>query len=646
VLKYASSGLLRGILLLTAIATGTCAAQQTIRIWGHGSKKGDFAGDLVRRWNEAFCRAHPQVRFEVALRGDSAAIGGVYTGAADIALMGREILPIEREGFEQATGSKPLEISVMTGSVDQPHHSTALAIFVHRDNPLSGLTLAQLDAIFGADHRRGPKNIRKWDELGPAGEWAGHDIHPYGFAIRHDYGQYFEQAVMGGSQKWNSALHELDAGQGRPLLDALAKDRNGIAIASLAWHNPNCKAIAIDGVAPTRDTVMSRRYPLARPVSMVVRRSPAASLVREYIGFILSREGQQIVAQDSAYLPLPESVASEERKKIEPSVTAADGPDYLRDLEPYHPRAAVSGTIRNWGNNYIPALMQDWENGFRQFHPQVRFETNLKGTEAAVAGLYGGIADVAFVGREVYAAESRGFENWSGYRPTVIQISSGSYNTPHRTFALMVFVHKDNPLAKMTIGQLDAVFGCELRRGAPQPIRKWGQLGLSGEWTNKSIHVYGYNFDTGMARFFRVTVLQDSFKWNPELRDFDNGRDAAGEVINAGVYVLDALAKDLYGIAFANVLYANPKVKTVALADPIGGPYIEPTRENVWRRAYPITRYTNVVLNREPGKPVEPKLKEFVRYLLSREGMAAVVRDGSYLPLTRELIAEQLRKLE
>jgi phosphate transport system substrate-binding protein len=321
-------------------------------------------------------------------------------------------------------------------------------------------------------------------------------------------------------------------------------------------------------------------------------------------------------------------------------------PDYLRDLDPYHPREIVSGTIRNWGNNYIPKLMQVWEDGFRKFHPQIRFETNLRGTEAAVAGLYGGIADLAFVGREVYAAEARGFENTFGYQPLVIQISSGSYNTPHKTFALMVFVHRDNPLAKMTMAQTDAIFGCDLRRGAGHVIRSWGQLGLGGDWANRPIHVYGYNFDTGMARFFRLTVLKDSFKWNPELKDFDNGRDAQGEVINAGVYALNALAKDPYGIAFANVLYANPDVKTVALAEHDGNPYVEPTKENVWRRAYPITRNTNVVLNRRPGKPVDPKMKEFVRYLLSKDGMAAVIRDGSYLPLTRELIEEQLKKLE
>jgi phosphate transport system substrate-binding protein len=290
--------------------------------------------------------------------------------------------------------------------------------------------------------------------------------------------------------------------------------------------------------------------------------------------------------------------------------------------------------------------MKQWEERFRRYQPGVRFETNLKGTETAVAGLYGNIADLAFVGREIYASEREGFKERFGYEPLEIEISSGSYNTPHKTFALMAFVHKDNPIAKLTMEQLDAIFGCERRPGTQAAVRTWGQLGLTGEWASHPIHVYAFNFETGMARFFQKVVLKDSFKWNSELRDFDNGRTPEGEVINAGVYVLDALAKDRNGIAYANILHVNPSVKMLALARGEAGPYIEPTKQNVWRRAYPLTRFTNVVINRPPGKPVDPMIKEFLRYILSRDGMQAVVQDGAYLPLTQKLIEEQLHKLE
>ena len=324
----------------------------------------------------------------------------------------------------------------------------------------------------------------------------------------------------------------------------------------------------------------------------------------------------------------------------------AQQPDYLRELKPYVPAQEVSGTIRNWGNNYIPGLMQQWEDGFRRFHPDVHFETTLKGTETGVAGVYGNIADLGFVGREIYSSEANAFKGRLGYEPLIIEISSGSYATAHKTFSLEVFVHKDNPLRQLTMAQLDAIFGCELLGGAKHRIRRWGELGGTGAWADKPIHVYGYNFETGMAEYFRHVVLKGSFLWNDELKDFDNGHAPDGEIINAGTYVLQALAKDPYGIAYANVLYGNADVKTVALALQSGGPYIEPSKENVWRRVYPITRYTTVVINRKPGAAIDPKVKEFLRYILSKDGMAAVVRDGAYLPLTQPLIEQQLRKLE
>ena len=325
---------------------------------------------------------------------------------------------------------------------------------------------------------------------------------------------------------------------------------------------------------------------------------------------------------------------------------AAPAIDYLGALAPYHPATPVSGTIRVWGNPYIPGLVQEWEQGFRRLNPGVTFETNLKGTEAAMAGLYGGIADIVFIGREPYAPELQAYEQWFGYPPVGVKITSGSYATQHKTFALMVYVHKDNPLAGMTLAQLDAIFSAERRRGAPVPIREWGQLGLGGAWTHRPIHVYGYNFDTGMAGFFRLTVMKDSPRWNPELKDFDNGHTPQGEVINAGTYILDAVAHDPDGIGFANVLFENDGVRKIALAERDGGPFVEPTQENAWRRAWPLTRYSTAFVNRVPGQPVDPKVKEFLRYILSRDGMDAVVRDKAFLPLNADAIRAELGALD
>lgn len=317
----------------------------------------------------------------------------------------------------------------------------------------------------------------------------------------------------------------------------------------------------------------------------------------------------------------------------------------LDGLKPYTPEQQVSGVIRNFGNNYIPELLKAWEDGFRLKQPGITFETDLPGSEAAMAGLYSRRADLAFIGRESYASELHVFEETLGHPPLEIEISSGSFETPHKTFALMVFVHKSNPLAKLTLRQLANVYGC---MSSGRAITEWGQLGVHGVWEHRPVHVYGYSLETGMARYFQRTVLSGSDRWTDNLRDFDNGHDANGAVINAGVYVLDALAQDPDGIAYANFLYAGPNVKVLALSKGDGSNqrFWPPTRINAYLRRYPLTRFTIAALDRTPGKPVDPKLKEFLRYILSRDGMKAVIEDEAYMQLNPKQVDIELKKLE
>ena len=300
-----------------------------LRIWGHGSRTRDFVGALMRAWEDGFRKYQPGVTFSTELSGNASAIGGLYTGAADIAFTGREIWAIEKDGYEQAMGYEPFAVSVANGSVANPNHDFALVIFVHRDNPLSKLSLAQLDAIFGADHKRGPQNIRTWGELGLTGNWADKPIHPYGYGIDRDFSQFFEKAVFGGSRKWNCNLHEIsddhgiDAGQG--ILNALAKDRYGMAISSLAYHNSMTKPVALvrvqgkESYMASADTIVMGQYPLARTPYMFVNRPPKQAIdpkVREFLLYILSRQGQQAVVTDKGYLPLSAEALKQERESI------------------------------------------------------------------------------------------------------------------------------------------------------------------------------------------------------------------------------------------------------------------------------------------------------------------------------------------
>jgi phosphate transport system substrate-binding protein len=295
-----------------------------IRTWGHGGGQNDILGKLVKSWEAGFRKHQPGVEFETSLRGNASAIGGLYTKAADIAILGREIWPIEIDAFQQVFERKPYEVPVMTGGLDVRDHGFALVIFVHKDNPLAKLTLAQLDGIFGIDHRRGPRNFRTWGELGLTNEWADKPIHLYGFGIVRDSSYFFEQTVLGGSRRWNCDLREFADGQ--QIVDALAKDRSGIGVSGRAFRNANVKPIALASqdrgpyYEATKETVMHRRYPLTRTISLFIDRAagqPIDGKLKEYLRYVLSHDGQEAVARDSCYLPLNPDAVEQQRRRIE-----------------------------------------------------------------------------------------------------------------------------------------------------------------------------------------------------------------------------------------------------------------------------------------------------------------------------------------
>ena len=321
----------------------------------------------------------------------------------------------------------------------------------------------------------------------------------------------------------------------------------------------------------------------------------------------------------------------------------AQSPDAL---PPYQPQEKISGTIRTWGHVFVKDAMKLWEDGFRKFHPDVRFEDNLVSSAAATGALFTKTADLGFVGREIRPMEIAGYNRVMKFRPFGLQVMTGAYAHPDKSVALGVFVHRDNPLAQLTFAQLDAIFGAEHRRGAKQNIRTWGQLGLTGEWADKPITVYQGLLDASPAFYFSVEVMKGSLLWNERTRVFDDLDQPGGRTVTAGQQIVDALAADRFGLALAGAGTPNPNVKFLALARDERGPFVAPTLENVANRAYPFARSVWLYVNRAPGAPLEPKVREFLRYIFSREGQQAAQREGEYFPLTPELAAVERKKLE
>lgn len=333
----------------------------------------------------------------------------------------------------------------------------------------------------------------------------------------------------------------------------------------------------------------------------------------------------------------------------------------LSGLPEYKPSAPLSGVIRQWGSNYIADSMlgRYLEEGFRKYHPNVTFQDNLKSTFIAMAGLYTGQADLAPMGRRPTWDELQGYQRIFDSPPVEIAMATGSYDVAGWTFALVPFVHKDNPLGQLTLAQLDGIFGAQrdggwvgnewvpTARGPEKNIRTWGQLGLTGDWADKPIHLYAYNLNYHFPRDFAEAVFQGGYKWSETLREFSNkARPDGSGLISAGQQMIDAVGHDPYGITYTGILYRTAAVKPMSVAITDKGPYVAATLESVQDRTYPLSRDVYYYVPRPPGKTMDPLVKEFLRYVLSREGQEAVQKDGKYLPLTAEIAREQLLKLD
>lgn len=332
----------------------------------------------------------------------------------------------------------------------------------------------------------------------------------------------------------------------------------------------------------------------------------------------------------------------------------------LSGLPEYRPETEVSGTIRLWGNNYIAdsQLGGYWDAAFRKYHPHARLDlSGMKSALIATAGLVTGSADIA-ANRHITFAELEGFERLFNYDPIEIRMARGSADTPGWMTTFCIFVNRANPLSQVTLKQLDGIFGTardggwtgttwhpEAGRSAKENLRTWGELGLTGEWQNHQIDVYGLNLRYNNCDMFERVVFHGGDKWNENLREYANFSRADGSLAIAANVLMEDLDNDKYGIGWSGIQNLTEKTKALAVAAREGGPYVPITLDTVHDRSYPLAFDMFFYLNRRPGQPLEPKVKEFVRFVLSREGQQAVARDGKYVPLTAEVVNEDLAKL-
>jgi phosphate transport system substrate-binding protein len=320
-------------------------------------------------------------------------------------------------------------------------------------------------------------------------------------------------------------------------------------------------------------------------------------------------------------------------------------------LPAYRPMPAPAGVIRLWGHGsfsrpFMRLLVARWMKGFARFHPDITIREETYGTSSAIPALALGAGDLAILGEEILPEAVDTFMRVKPYPPFGVAIATGSVDVRNFDYAQMFFVHKDNPLTQLTLTQLDAIFGAEHRRGAPDNIRTWSQLGLKGEWADQPITPYGWRTDDSFGFYLEQTLLAGSHRWNNALQEFRHINRPDGTIYDHGQQALDALAHDRFGIAVSNIRYAGPDVRPLAIAERAGAPYVAATAETLIDQTYPLTRLIPAYLDRAPGQAVDPKLREFLRYILSREGQQDILDDGRYLPLNATALAAELHKLE
>ena len=349
---------------------------------------------------------------------------------------------------------------------------------------------------------------------------------------------------------------------------------------------------------------------------------------------------------------------------------AAPAPAYqpaqydLSALPAYVRTQRVTGVLRIYGTP-LEDLVGTWANAFRGYHAQVRLNAYLVNTSQAFAGLIDGVADIGLMGHRQWRNGRVAFEREFGYAPLEIRFASGSYDDPAGTTpGLMFIVNKRNPLAGLTLDQIDGIFGAArtggwegtkwttaAARGPEKDIRTWGQLGLTGEWADRPILLYGSDITlSNWADLIEREAFHGGTKWNPALVEApraDIATKAKGK--NRDQLILEAIAHDpsAVGFIFQRVINANHgDVRVLPLAANATGPFVAPSAQSFFDGSYPLHNGAYLYLNRVPGQPVSIREKEFVRFVLSREGQQIVAATRLFVPLSAEQAKAELAKLE
>lgn len=294
------------------------------------------------------------------------------------------------------------------------------------------------------------------------------------------------------------------------------------------------------------------------------------------------------------------------------------------DLPEYQRSSGISGNLSSVGSDTLANLMTLWAEEFKRLYPSVNVQIQAAGSGTTPPALTENTSNLGPMSRLMKDNELEAFERNFGYRPTPVAVAID---------ALAVLVHKDNPVTRLTIEQIDAIFSSTRNCGGPESIDTWGQLGLEGAWKNREIQLYGRNSVSGTYGHFK-----DHAMCKGDFRNTVNEQPGSASVVQS-------VSSSVNGIGYSGIGYSTSSVRPVSIARLGGSEYIAPTAENTIQGAYPLGRLLYVYINKEPNKPVTPVTLEFLKMVLSKQGQQIVIKDG-YFPLPASVANRELLKLQ
>ncbi len=308
------------------------------------------------------------------------------------------------------------------------------------------------------------------------------------------------------------------------------------------------------------------------------------------------------------------------------SYAVASGPPKLDPgLPAYKAVSGVSGNISSIGSDSLNNLMTLWAENFGKFYPNAKIQIEGKGSSTAPPALIAGTAQLGPMSREMKGTEVDAFEKKYGYKPTPIRTSVD---------ALAVFVNKDNPIKCMTIAQVDAVFSKSRRHGGKEDIKTWGQLGLTGEWANKPISLYGRNSASGTYGFFKEHTLK-----NGDYKDEVKEQPGSASVVQGATV-------DRFAMGYSGIGYATAGVRAVPLAEKEGGKCYEADPDNAYAGTLPALSLPLRLREQGPGQaagPADPGIREAD----GLEGRAGSRRSRTGTsPIPAAIAKEELNKVQ